>query len=221
MVRFTAANKGQASVRPPCRSMDWGQPGMAPGDETMLDNLRIRLALRAAQPALKRCSGVVHINDALRTPRALVVFFPRETEELAAAERETARLASALGVVRFLLVRYAPTVRHAELVGTSVEWSDDDIGLFLPKRQASRRVLAALSRGKPADIAVDLNRRFCLPTAYWTAKSEARLRIGFKTAWSGSFFNLEYQPRNPDAPAQLRYRGLVNFVLSLAGRLEA
>ena len=187
----------------------------------MFDTLRTRAALWGARPAIKRCSGVVHVNDVLRSPKVLVVFFPRQPEEIRPAEREAVRLASALGVEQPLLVRYAPTLRQAELVGASVEWSDDDIGLFLPKRRASRVLLAELSRVKPVDIAVDLNRTFCLPTAYWAVKSEARLRIGFKSAWSEHFLNLEYQPRAAAGPVAEAYEGLTDFVLMLGGHLQA
>ena len=181
-------------------------------------HLRARIGLWAAARALDRSSGPVHINEVLRQPRVLLVFLPRQADELPPAVRQMRRLASALGIQELLLVKHAAVDLGPGVGGSVVEWSEQDLGVFLPKRSATDQILAALTQVGPIDLAVDLNRPFCLPTTYWSLRSGARIRIGFESAWSRRFLNLEYRPRDSAAGAQGAFRGLADFLLTAAGR---
>lgn len=183
-------------------------------------DLRSRIGRWAAAQGLDRSPGLVPINEVLRQPRVLLVFLPRQADELPPALRQTRRLASALGVRQLLLVKHAAVDLGRGVAGSVVEWCDRDLAFFLPKRSATDQILAALGQVGPIDLAVDLNRPFCLPTTYWSLRSGARVRVGFGSPWSRRFLNLEYRPRDPAAGAESAYRALVDFLLTAAGHPE-
>jgi hypothetical protein len=185
----------------------------------MPSDLRIRIGLSVTRSAVDRSAGPVPINEVLRWPKGLLAFLPRQPDEVPIAAREIERLASALQIAQVFMVRRAAASLGGVVTGTVLEWTEDDLGLFLPKRKATNRVLGPVWAIWPVDFAIDFNRGFCLPTTYWSVKSGARVRVGFRSAWSAHFLNLEYQPRE-DASAWEGCRGLADLLLMLSGRLS-
>ena len=186
----------------------------------MLDDLRTRVGIWAAKWGVDRASSPVHINEVFRSTRVLLAFMPRQPHEVQAAIKAIERLVCVLEIRQLFVVKHAAVPWKSNLEGTVVEWSEEDIGLFLPKRKASHRILQQLRGDGPIDMAIDFSRSFCLPTTYWCVKSRARIRVGFKSAWSRYFLNLEYHPRDAAGPAWEGYRGLVDFILMLGGHSE-
>ena len=186
----------------------------------MLENLRTRTGIWAAQWAVDRAPGTIHINEVFRSSRRLLAFMPRHLDDIQAAIKATERLVSVLEIKHLLVAQHAGVLWESALDATVVEWSEEDMGLVLPKRRASHRILQVLRGERAIDIAIDFNRTFCLPTTYWCVKSKARIRIGFKSAWSTYFLNLEYHPKDAAGSAWEGYCGLVDFILMLSRHPE-
>jgi ADP-heptose:LPS heptosyltransferase len=58
--------------------------------------------------------------------------------------------------------------------------------LFMPRKELMRRI-----KGRPHDLAIDLNLDFLLPSGYICKASGARVRIGFADQRADIFYNLQ------------------------------
>lgn len=139
---------------------------------------------------LRHEDRIVHVNKVLDDAESVMVCFPDAFEDGIGASKVLPFIRERFprGKITVFVSRInLEKVRKSSHIDNFISLSDKDFNsISLPTRD-----LISRARWMGFDVAIDLNRRFHLPTAYLCYRSGAKLRIGLRDQEMTPFFNVE------------------------------
>ena len=176
----------------------------------MSESLRVRAGHLISQYRFRKSrQRVISFSGKFARARSAMVILPFENNEADQYHAVTSFLIDRFNGQDITIVSADHAVEVMRLLprSTIIHFRRDELNpVFLPRKELHDRLLA-----RAADVTIDLNLDFLLPSAYICRATGAGIRIGFSRRFAEPYYNLLVRP-DPTLSRTMVYDRLAQFL---------